>query len=160
MANPSQQISAHAWMRVTASRGKCLVLARKTRQVVVAIRRSDRQRQVPYAMNECDPTMIPSWPLANRRPLDRRNRRDNQVAALDEFHTCLAQERGNFPGALKPPLHWTLARLEVVKVSTPLPNRSATWSDRVAQSCSTCRWPNTLADECEVVLALVIQVRA
>ncbi len=160
MANPSRHIPAHAWMCVTASRGKCLVLARKMRQEVVAIRRSDRQYQAPCAMNECDPATIPSWPLANRRPLDRRNRRDNQVAALDEFHTCHALERGNFPGAPKLPLHWTLARMEVAKGSTPLPNRSATWSGRVAQSCSTCRWPNTLADECEVVLAHVIQVHA
>ena len=147
-------------MCVTASRGKCLVLARKMRQEVAAIRRSDTQRQVPYAMSECVPTTIPSWPLANRRPLDRRNKRGTQVVALDECRTCPAQEMGNFPGALKPPLHWMLAPMEVAKVSTPLPNRSATWSGRVVQSCSTCRWPNTLADECEVVLALAIQVRA
>lgn len=160
MANPSRHIPAHAWMRVTASRGKCLVLTRKMRQEVAAIRRSDRQYQVPCAMNEFVPATIPSWPLANRRPLDRRNKRGTQVAALDECRTCPAQERGNFPGALKPPLHWTLARMEVAKGSTLLPNRSATWSGRVAQSCSTCRWPNTLADECEVVLAPAIQVRA
>ena len=92
-------------MRVTASRGKYLVLARKMRQVVVAIRRSDRQRQVPYAMNECDLATIPSWPLANRRPLDRRNKRGTQVAALDECRTFLVQEMGNFLGALKSPLH-------------------------------------------------------
>lgn len=160
MGNPSRHVPTHKWMRVTASRGKCLVLARKMRQEVAAIRRSDTQLQVPYAMNECDPATIPSWPLANRHPLDRRNRRDNQVAALDEFHTCPAQEMGNYLDALKRPLHWTLARMEVAKGSTPLPNRSSTWSGRVAQSCSTCRWPNTLADECEVVLALVIQVHA
>ena len=109
-------------MRVTASRGKCLVLARKMRQVVAAIRRSDTQRQVPYAMNECDLATIPSWPLANRRPLDRRNKRGTQVAALDECRTFLVQEMGNFLGARWRRLHWKLAPMEVAKVSKQLLN--------------------------------------
>ena len=92
-------------MRITASRGKCLVLARKMRQVVAAIRRSDTQRQVPYAMNECDLATIPSWPLANRRPLDRRNKRGTQVAALDECRTFLVQEMDNFLGGRWRQLH-------------------------------------------------------
>ena len=92
------------------------------RQDVAAIRRSDRQCQVPYAMNECVPTTIPSWPLANRRPLDRRNKRGTQVAALDECRTFLVQEMGNFLGARWRRLHWMLAPMEVAKVSKQLLN--------------------------------------
>ena len=79
------------------------------RQEVAAIRRSDRQFPVPRAMNECVPATIPSWLLANLGPLDRRNKRGTQVAALDEYRTFLVQEMGNFLGARWRRLHWKLA---------------------------------------------------
>ena len=91
-------------------------------QEVAAIRHNDRQYQVPCAMNEYVLATIPSWPLANRRPLDRRNKRGTQVAALDECRTFLVQEMGNFLGARWRRLHWKLAPMEVAKVSKQLLN--------------------------------------